>query len=214
MKTPITTKILITLIILISGLSHRSSALAADSVIIVPFSHDSRKYIPPIAQQVSWLLQKKLETGRVKSQLFTGTIPAELSGALLPEQLTSTDLTALGASADKMAIILGRVTDLAVDRTASPKGARFFGVAEIPICVTLRTAAYDAITGQRTRNLERIATHYSPRVNVFGIHRHPFPVTPRSIDGLIHNDVVQIVREMILDWMPSESGIDLLKPPK
>ncbi|GEM_PF-4424526 len=202
-KSPVTTRIIATTILC---LLIPFVCSAADVVRILPFTYDTSRYLPDMAREAVWLFQKKLEIGRIKSILSTGSVPTDTPMTPLPTKLNP---ASLGDLSGVNLIMAGSLTDLEIDRKAGIRGARVLGVCEIPVVVTIHVGLYDAGTGSLVSMHERTAKQFVPRIKVLGLHRHPYPTTPRSIDGLMHDVIVEITREIVNSRAPSEVRLDL-----
>ncbi len=182
---------------------------AADAIRILPFSYGPSRHLPEIAREAAWLFQRKFEIGRIKSTLSAGSDSSDMTSSALPPQL---NLSSLGDLKGVNLLLAGSVTELGVDHKEGIRGARVLGVCEIPVVVTIRVGLYDAGTGNLITLHERTAKQFVPRVKVFGLHRHPYPTTPRSIDGLIHDGIVEITREIVNSRAPADGKLDLFNP--
>ncbi|MBN1296955.1 hypothetical protein JXA80_09250 [bacterium] len=168
-------------------------------VLIVPFGSDGDNGAPALAARAAWMIRKKLRIGDIDipeiGERTSENLPVTWENRMLLGRYFETEMIAW--------LIDGRVESVCRDEAALREGPRVFGIAREPIRADIRVRIHDCRTRTDLTLDPLVLRHSVPRLRVFGIHRKPFPVTPRAMDAVLHDGILTLTRQII----------DVIQPP-
>jgi len=164
-----------------------------DTVLILPFEWGDSSTTKAISIRAAWLLQRKLRAGRyelpeVKNRVFKETAVTWENRGKLHEyfKLQKTKW-----------LISGKIENTEVDPDGKWEGPKILGVAGIPLTGSMEIKIYNCRDGEDFWSARKKISGIVHRLRVFGINSSPVPTTPRAIDALIHNSIMELSKEMI-----------------
>jgi hypothetical protein len=178
----------------------RTQKKTKQSVTVLPFKPGSNDVLKPIANEITWMLSKKLEVSGMK-------VSTHVPDNTETSQITNENLTGIyqdalagkGTNPEKgrsIWLVGGEVPGIRIDLTQKVKGPRFIGYRRYPVQLQIQSVLYHIPTKTLVYQSDKSAEKFTPRFSFLGFHGKPFPDSPRTIDALIHETIVSISKEI------------------
>ncbi|MBN1354689.1 hypothetical protein JXA40_00300 [bacterium] len=188
--------------LLITTVAYPQTSRDHEKIMVLPFKPGSEKILAAISDETAFMIQRKMDVAGFivdrRSDSFEGSFPGQ-SGMDF-DRIYREALSAISPESGLIPpkwLIGGEVPEIRVDSSKPVLGQKFIGYRRFPVALRIRVVLYHVPAGKLVYNTDRTCEKYIPRFSFLGLHRNPFPSTPRTIDGLIHDTLVLISRELI-----------------